>query len=162
MNKRRILVLVIIFSIALGFIYYSKPTKVDLNLEGVILNKSKESNVENVNIRFQGYTYRKVLKPNNFRGYIYINDKKYPHVSVELTKDSYANMLYWSGDENSPVDGVFLSLGEVFIGENFNSIGLIFTTEDGARNDKILIAPARDVKEAEEVLEEIELKVGKE
>lgn len=155
MSKKRIIVLATIFIIALTFIYYSKPIKTSEELQGIIINKAAEDRVEKASIRFEGYTYRKIFKPNTFRGHIYINDKKYPHANFQLLKDSYSEILYWNGDENSPVDGVFVSLGRVFIGENFNSLEIMLTNEEGVGNNKVLVAPATTVKEAQDIMEEI-------
>lgn len=155
MNKKKISVLVTIFIIAITFIYYSKPIKTSEDLQGIILNKAAEDRIEKASIRFEGYTYRKIFKPNTFRGHIYINDKKYPHANFQLLKDSYSEILYWNGDENSPVDGVFVSLGRVFVGESFSSLELRLANEEGVENNKVLVAPATTLKEAQDIMEEI-------
>lgn len=161
MNKRRILVLVLIFSVALIFIYYSKPIKISTELQGIRFNKNIENKAENITIKFDGYMYRKMVKPNSFRGYIYIDGRKYPHASIDLLNDSYSDLLYWEGDENSPVDGVFLSLGQIFIEEDFSKVVIRFSNEDGISNDETLSAPAGNMKEAEDVFQEILWKIAK-
>lgn len=159
LNKRRILVLAIIFMVATTFIYYSKPTKVTVELEGIRFNKNIENKIDNTAIKFEGYIYKKISKPNTFRGHIYIDGKKYPHASIDLLKDSYSDLLYWEGDENSPVDGIFLSLGQIFIDENFSRFELRVSNEYGISTDETISAPASNMNEAEEVLQEIKYKI---
>jgi hypothetical protein len=159
LNKRRILALVIIFMVAAFFIYYSKPTKVTVELEGIRFNKNIENKIDNTATKFEGYIYKKISKPNTFRGHIYIDGKKYPHASIDLLKDSYSDLLYWEGDENSPVDGEFLTLGQIFIDENFSRFELRVSNEYGISTDETISAPASNMNEAEEVLQEIKHKV---